>query len=229
MESPEPSGPSPWVLSPCSDACPSLAADSRGALAGNSCSRSCPDSQPSSISYIFLHTRPEPILSLASHFSVSFFSVSLSKKQCWTSRLGPWPAAPVAVTCHQWLSAGHQGGVELAADFELRLRLEISLRFEISLLWQWFHGTGLPSTPLLCLYVVVFKDRLGWPADTDRGRDGEITDHTIPELQQIPSLRRRAWAHPCWDPPVCHQGERSCRKGERLHCLGMCRDVAGEG
>lgn len=82
--------------------------------------------------------RPQPILSLTSHFSASFFSVSLSKN-----------AAEPPGHQHQGLSPA------TSATMGLWSWLQISPGVEISLLWQWFHGTGLPSTPHLFLFVVV--------------------------------------------------------------------------
>lgn len=160
----------PWALvaeslSAFPSLCPSLAADSREALAEIPL---CPLLQelpwlsaPQYRLHIPAHkarARPHPVFSLTSHFSVSFFSVSLSKSSAEPPRLSPWPPASGAVTCHQCLSVGHHGAVELAADLQPCLRCEISLgcdispRFEISLLWQWLHDTGL-TAPLTCVFM----------------------------------------------------------------------------
>lgn len=152
--------------------------------------------------------RPKPILSLASHFSLSVCQKAMLDGP---PVLGPQPAAPSSpaaegarAACQQCLSTGHKGVWSWLQPFSQAwgLMLVSFVKGYMGAIRDFKICIGLPSTshvviPNSWLYSSL---RIGWVGLQILTRGewyGDIMDHTFPEPQQTPCQRRRAWAHPC--------------------------------
>lgn len=181
--------------------------------------------------------RPKPILSLASHFSLSVCEKAMVDGP---PALSPWPGAvppPDAEGARNaslqdtkrvwsWLQFSSQvwGSrlVSFGDDY-----MGVIMDFQICI--------GMPSTP----HVVIPNSRsysslsiawVGLQRPTGGEWDGEIMAHTFPELQQMPFQKGRAQAHPYWcahhlDPTASSlsPGSEELQRGRDTALLGKAK------